>query len=125
MGFGYKGGASHYHSLQENLSKLAKNYTYSNGYFGTKGAGRSFVRNIKDKDPLQAARDFYNKASYGGIEKNLPNGKGLYTKLKDGTILSFREVSSSDGTPAVEINIKKSTTSGGVKYQKIHFTKEK
>lgn len=51
------------------------------------------------------------------------NGKGHYTKMKDGSILSYREVSSSDGTPAVEINIKKSTDHGGIKYQKIHFAK--
>ena len=53
----------------------------------------------------------------------MANGKGHYTKMKDGSILSYREVSSSDGTPAVEINIKKSTDHGGIKYQKIHFVK--
>ena len=34
-----------------------------------------------------------------------------------------REVSSSDGSPAVEINIKQSTDHGDIKYQKIHFLK--
>lgn len=34
----------------------------------------------------------------------LGNGKGVYTKMKDGSILSYREVSSSDGSPAVEMN---------------------
>lgn len=29
----------------------------------------------------------------------------------------------SDGSPAVEINIKNSADSGGMKYQKIHFMK--
>ena len=51
------------------------------------------------------------------------NGKGVYTKMKDGSILSYREVSSSDGSPAVEINIKQSTDHGDIKYQKIHFVK--
>lgn len=125
MGFGYKGDTGHHHSLRENLPILTKEYTYANGYFGTKGIGRSFVRNISSVNPLEEAQNFYDKASYGGIEKKLPNGKGLYTKLSDGTIISFREVSSSDGTPAIEINIKKSTDSSDVKYQKIHFIKEK
>jgi hypothetical protein len=39
----------------------------------------------------------------------------------DGTILSYREVSTSDGTPAVEINIRGSSAHGEIKYQKIHF----
>jgi hypothetical protein len=69
------------------------------------------------------AQDFYDKAAHGGIERPMANGKGHYTKMKDGSILSYREVSSSDGTPAVEINIKKSTNHGGIKYQKIHFVK--
>lgn len=34
-----------------------------------------------------------------------------------------REVSSSDGSPAVEINIRKSDEHGDIKYQKIHFVK--
>lgn len=53
----------------------------------------------------------------------MANGKGNYTKMKDGSILSYREVSSSDGSPAVEINIKKSIDHGGIKNRKIHFVK--
>ena len=70
------------------------------------------------------AKDFYEKLTYGAIEKSLPNGKGKIAKLKDGTIITYREISSSDGSPAVDINIKKSTNSNGVKQQKIHFTKK-
>lgn len=43
--------------------------------------------------------------------------------MKDGTILSYREVSSSDGSPAVEINIRQSDDHSDIKYQKIHFVK--
>lgn len=53
------------------------------------------------------------------------NGKGFITELKDGTIISYREITSTEGSPAVEINIKKSTDTGGVKKQKIHFEKRK
>ena len=37
-------------------------------------------------------------------------------------IISYRQVSKSDGTSVVEINIRYSTNAGGLKYQKIHFT---
>ena len=35
----------------------------------------------------------------------------------------MRTFSHSDGTPVVEINITNSTSTGGVKQQKIHFVK--
>lgn len=117
----YKGGTVKYHSLSDNLDNLTSNYAYSNGYFGDKGKGRTFTRNISSDSPEKTATEFYDTASYGGIENTYSKGK--YTKLSDGTILSYREISSSDGTPAVEINIRKSSNSGGVKYQKIHFVK--
>lgn len=53
----------------------------------------------------------------------MTNGKGVYCKMRDGTIISYREISSSDGSPAVEINIKQSTDHADIKYQKIHFVK--
>lgn len=46
------------------------------------------------------------------------------TSMSDGSRISFRKKSTSDGTPVVEINITKSTHTGGVKYQKIYFIKE-
>ena len=54
----------------------------------------------------------------------MSNGKGEVAKMKDGTIISYREVTSSDGTPAVEINISNSNDPADVKKQKIHFIKE-
>ncbi len=123
MGRGFKGDTGHHHSITENISSLTSDYKYNDGYFGDKGQGRNFVRNIASDDPLKTAREFYDKAAHGGIEREMANGKGVYTKMKDGTILSYREVSSSDGTPAVEINVKESNDHGGIKYQKIHFVK--
>lgn len=35
----------------------------------------------------------------------------------------LREISTSDGTSVVEINIRQSSNSAGVKFQKIHFVK--
>ncbi len=123
MGHGYKGDTGHHHSITENLPSLKQSYDYHNGYFGEKSQGSARVRNIISDDPVKTAVDFYDKAAHGGIEHQMDNGKGVYTKMKDGSILSYREVSSSDGSPAVEINIKKSTDHGDIKYQKIHFVK--
>ena len=123
MGTGYKGGANHYCSFAENVSNLKSNYSFSNGYFGEKGQGRSFTRNIASDDPNATSKDFFDRASYGGIVNQMSNGKGQTVKMKDGTIISYRKVSSSDGSAAVDINISKSSDSGEVKTQKIHFIK--
>ena len=55
-----------------------------------------------------------------------PNGKGYRVSMKDGSIITYREVSSSDGSPAVDINITSSSDdTGGVRTQKIHFVRKK
>ena len=47
------------------------------------------------------------------------------TEMSDGSIITYREYQSSDGSPVVDINIKKSTDTGGIKKQKIHFVKRR
>jgi hypothetical protein len=132
MGTSYKGNSPTFRSIGENVTALKNDYPFSDGYFGRKGESstNSRVRNIESADPHATAKEFYNKATYGGIESDIYNKKtgeviGQKTKLADGSIISWRDVSSSDGTPAVEINIEQSTSNGGVKQQKIHFVKEK
>ena len=117
-----KDGAISYHSVGENVLNTSKYYRYENGYFGYK-AKRGIVCHIYSNNIESTAKDFYDKITYGGIETNLPNGKGKKTDMSDGTIITWRNTSSSDGTPAVDINIKYSKNSGGVKHQKIHFVK--
>ena len=68
------------------------------------------------KQPLEEKKNLYGKD--GSI-------KGATTKMSDGTIITWRKVSSSDGSPAIDINIKYSNDSGGLKRQKIHFVKER
>lgn len=130
MGVAYKGGTNTYHSFSDNIGSLSSNYSLSNGYFGTKGESKdNKVRNISSSEPQVTAKDFYDKAAHGGIETPIydKNGniKGKTTQLKDGTIITYRPVSSSDGTPAVDISITKTDPNGKVKTQKIHFVKEK
>lgn len=125
MGTGYKNGAHHHHSITENLNDVKKKYKYSNGLFGNRSnSSIERTRHIESKNPIATAKDFYDKLTYGGIENNLDNGKGKKTKMKDGTIVSYRPISSSDGSPVVEINIRKSYDSGDLKQQKIHFIKK-
>lgn len=127
MGLGYKGDTGHFHSLGENLPTLVKyKYNSETGYFGEKGASKSNkVRNISSDDPVKEAKVFYDTIAHGGVETKLSNGEGVRTQMKDGTIITYREVSHSDGTSAVDINVSKSSGStGGIKSQKIHFVKE-
>lgn len=121
---GYIGGADAHHSFGQNVPTLSKTYPYKDGVFGEKGQGRGHTRNISSDNPAETAKDFFDKAAYGGIPKEMDNGKGTMGKMKDGTIISYRETSSSDGTPVVEINIRGSKEPGGIKSQKIHFVKE-
>ena len=128
MGLGYKGDTGHQHSIGENIPDVSKDYPVNNGYFGTKGdSSDNSIRHIESDDPSATAKDFYDRIAHGGIENDIldKNGniKGATTKMADGTVVTWREVSSSDGSPAVDINSKKSTESGGLKVQKIHFVK--
>jgi hypothetical protein len=123
MGVSYKGGVQSYHGITDNLTGLKSSFKYKNGYFGDKGTS-SQVRVIYGNDPVNIGKDFYKKISFGGIEKDLDNGKGKITYMADGSIITFRPITKSDNYPAVNINISRSTDSGGIKTQKIHFGKE-
>lgn len=123
MGGGkYKGGATRYHSISDNIKKTSSIYEYNNGYFGKKAKKKdNTIRHIESSNPIKTSKDFYNHIAYGGYEKEIPNGKRA--NLEDGTVITWREKSSSDGSPVVDINITKSKKSGGLKKQKIHFIK--
>ena len=129
MGHGYKGDTGHYHTIGENVGTLRDKFTFneSTGYFGVRGkSGQGNVRNIASDDPAKTAKAFYDIAGRGGIEEPLANGKGFRVSMKDGSIITYREVSSSDGSPAVDIHITSSSDdTGGVRTQKIHFVRKK
>ena len=127
MGHGYKGDTGHRHTIGENMASVTAKFKYNEitGYFGDKGqSSQSKVRNIVSDNPVATAKEFYDTIAYGGLEKELSNGKGHKTVMADGSTITFREVSSGDGSPAVDINITKTdTVSGNLKTQKIHFVK--
>ena len=125
MGTGYKGGAKYYRSVGQNILITSTKYEYKNGRFGVSSPSTgNKTRNISSADPLSTAKDFYDKIAFGGIEKIYNNGNLRITYMADGTIISTRTISRSDGTPVVEINISGSTHTGGLKAQKIHFDRE-
>lgn len=124
MGTGFKGNSTYYRSIGQNVMTTSSKYTYSNGRFGNNSPSTgNKTRNIASSDPVATGNDFYNKIAYGGIEKTY-GGNRKITQMSDGTIITYRKTSTSDGTPVVEINISNSNHTGGVKQQKIHFTKE-
>ena len=72
---------------------------------------------------METAKDFYGKIANGGKEEILNDGTLRITHMHDGTDITFRIISHSDGTPVVDINILRSRSTGGVRKQKIHFMK--
>lgn len=123
--FNYKGNTSTYHSISDNIPSMKESYAYNNGYFGKIGKSRvTDIRQIDCSDPIRESKKFYDKLANGGIEEILPNGKGVITSMKDGTVITYRVITSTEGSPAVDINIKRSSDTGGIKKQKIHFEKE-
>lgn len=124
MGTIYKGNSKYFRSIGQNVLIAGSSYELNKGYFGESSIhGGNSTRNIFSKDNIKTANDFYNKISLGGIEQKV-NANMRITRMADGTVITMRKVFNSDGTPAVDINIRKSSHTGGIKDQKIHFVVE-
>jgi len=54
--------------------------------------------------------------------RTIPGREGTITKLDDGTQITYRVITSSENSPAVEINVKRAKTN--INGQKIHFVKQ-
>jgi hypothetical protein len=122
MGTRYIGGATYFRSIGQNLLAMKSSYGFENGYFGKNdGKSNNKVRTITTNNPEDTAREFFNRISYGGIDVS-KDGVTM-TQTHDGSIITFRLKTSSDGSPAVDINIEYSTHAAGIKRQKIHFAK--
>ena len=118
----YKGGATHYHSIGQNVMVTSQKYPMRNGYFGVVSPSTgSKTRNIVSHDNLGTAKDFYDRIANGGKEDVYNHGALRITRMHDDSVVTMRTISHSDGTPVVEININRSNSTGGVKRQKIHF----
>ena len=125
MGTVYKGNSAYYRSVGQNILPTASKYKYRNGRFGDSSPSTgNKTRSISSSEPLKTAKDFYDKIAYGGLEKTYDGGNRKITQMADGTIITWRRISRSDGSPVVEINISSSSHTGGLKKQKIHFVEE-
>lgn len=124
MGTYYKGYSTQYRSIGQNIMVVSQQYEFRGGYFGNNSPhGNNSTRNIPSTDNLKTSKDFYDKIAYGGRERII-NDNLRITRMHDGTVITIRVVSHSDGTPVVDINIKSSKHTGGIKTQKIHFIQE-
>lgn len=77
-----------------------------------------------NKSQIAEAREFYDKIACGGIE-NVIGEDNWTTKMKDGTYINFRIKTSSESSPAVQINIKNLSDNAGIRFHKVHFSKLK
>lgn len=120
----------------DNLPSLIADYVLNGiGFFGEKA--NDTVRHIFSDNPLDTMKDFVEKATKGAEIKELANGKGFIAKFSDGFQIVYREKSSSDGSPVLEIWTKIKTKNASstveveisgqklkIRYQKIHFVSE-
>lgn len=106
-------------SIDDNVKMMKKEYPITKGgYFGRKGKN---VRVIDTDTPEKTSTDFFSKIGDGGHIDKLSNGKGYRIIFEDGTIVTHRISTKTEGSPAVDINIVNSKL---IKTQKIHFVKE-
>ena len=103
-------------NISDNAKVLAAQYGLTtHGYFGSKGKN---CRIITTGTPVATSTHFYQQIGKGGTTIPLSNGKGTMTVLGDGTRIVHRLITSTPGSPAVEISISGSSL---IKDQKIHF----
>lgn len=123
-GFRNTMGRGNKHSLNDNLADVTRRFPLVPcGKFGEQGRG---ARIIRSSAPIGTAYEFFNRITAGYVKiMTIPyrdgGKKGCVATLKDGTKITFRKKSASDGSPAVDINI---VSPGRVKPRKIHFVRE-
>ena len=116
----YVGRKQQFRSLEDNVADTVAHYPTYDGYFGIEGRKRG-VREIHTRNHEATAKDFFNRVAKGGILDldTIPGGVVAY--MKDGSVISYRKVTSSINSPAVEIRYRKVDYKYGIRDQKIHF----
>ena len=104
-------------TIDENASLVKDKYGLDeNGFFGETTKTKSQV--FRSNYPVEDSIEFYNKLGTGGKQSLLDNGHGVKTVLDDNTIITHRIVTSTKGSPAVDIHV---YSKSFVQTQKIHF----
>lgn len=122
MGIRFVGRKQVFRSLEQNLGSVFQVYPIKDGFFGEKGLSKG-VRVIYSMDPEKSAKDFFNRIGKGGILDLKTLAGGVLSRMKDGTIISYRKITSTVGSPAVEIRFENKKPKFGIEDQKIHFVK--
>ena len=107
-------------SLEQNAKSLSQEYKLDErGFFGEK---KGHCQVIFTDTPEITGMDFYQKLGRGGKTVPMPrNSNGTITLLDDGSRITFRIVTSTSGSPAVEVHV---AMTKSVAIQKIHFIKK-
>jgi len=107
--------------ILRNIERLKQEFpTTRGGYFGSRSTSTN-RRNIASADPLATARKFFELISRGGQRTTEHKPGVTRVRFPDGSNITYRPVSSSDGSPVVDINLK-ILQDKIARYQKIHFT---
>ena len=121
-GFQHTSGAERGRTLLDNLPQTTRDFPLTpDGLFGTPGYNNG-VRHIASADPIATSIRFYGLLVEGG-EVLRQSSTIVVKRMGDDAFVTWRLVSSSDGSPAVDINMSR-VVGGVVRTHKIHFTKE-
>ena len=83
------------------------------------------MRKIHSRNHEATAKDFFNKIAKGGVLDLKTIMGGVVSRMKDGSVVSYRKITSSTNSPAVEIRFRKLNSKYGINDQKIHFVQDK
>ena len=113
--------------LGTNLRVVDAKYERKHMHYGTR-YGKSHSYTIKTDDPEQTAKNFFKLLTSGGgiYTRRTQNGTALIANMGDGSIITLRMKTSVAGSPAVDINVRKSYDyrENNLISHKIHFMKE-
>ena len=105
--------------IDDNYNAIVAKYPINEfGQFGEKGKNS---RIIYSKNPVNESAKFFDILSKGANIEMVKDNKVTLAYFSDGTVVSYRVVTKTKDSPAVQITIK-----GQSKFhsQKIHFMKE-
>ena len=108
--------ASPSHGFAENVGNLRDAFGYPDDLEWNLKKGKKLA-SVEADDPIAAATMFAGIASERYVSEVLRDN-GYIRKMEDGTIVVLRVTTSSDGSPAVDLNIV-----GESHIRKIHFYK--
>ena len=123
-GSGFHGtpGSNATRAFADNLPALTEKFPLHGQHFGeVSDRKNSSARVIHSKNPERTAEEFFRLATRGGdVLYDSPTRRTV--RLKDRTTITYRVISSSDGSPAVDLKISEPSF---IRTRKIHFIKER